>query len=83
MTRTPADPHQPKPPNSIARWVAGVVAVCSGAATIYSLFKDKRVAVLAFIGMIFAMLLLLVVKRAVRAVSAKDAAFYAVLISPA
>jgi hypothetical protein len=80
MKRIPADPQSAKPPKSIARWVAGVVGVCSGAATIYGLFADKRVAIFAFIGMIFAMLLLLVVQRAIRAVSAKDARFYDLVV---
>jgi hypothetical protein len=80
MTRTPADPPEAKPPKSIARWVAGVVAVFSGAATIYGLFSDKRVAVFAFIGMMIAIVLLLVVQRAIRAVSARDATFYDYLV---
>jgi hypothetical protein len=80
MTRTPASPDQAKPPKSIARWVAGVVGVCSGAATIYGLFADKRVAIFAFLGMIFAIVLLLVVQRAIRAVSAKDAKFYDLVV---
>jgi len=80
MTNTPVDPHPTKPPKSIARWIAGVVAVCSGAATIYGLFSDKRVAVFAFIGMIIAIVLLLVVQRAIRAVSAQNATFYDLLV---
>ncbi|SRR6266498_1446316 len=80
MTRRPADPHQAKPPKSIARWVAGVVAVCSSAATIYGLFSDKRVAVFGFIGMIIGIVLLVVVQRAIRAVSAHDATFYDFLV---
>src|SRR6266498_2957270 len=62
MTRRPADPHQAKPPKSIARWVAGVVAVCG------------------FIGMIIGIVLLVVVQRAIRAVSAHDATFYDFLV---
>lgn len=80
MKRTPADLQSAQPPKSIARWVAGVVGVCSSAATIYGLFADKRVAIFAFIGMIFAILLLLVVQRAIRAASAKDAKFYDVVV---
>ncbi len=80
MKRSPSDPQQAKPPKTIARWVAGVVAVCSGAAAIYKLFSDPRVAVFAFIGMVIAILLLLVVQRAVRAVSARDATFYDFLV---
>lgn len=81
MPRSPSEPQQAKPPKSIARWVAGVVAVCSGAATIFSLFsKNPRAAVFAFIGMVFAIVLLLVVQRAIRAVGARDAAFYDFLV---
>jgi hypothetical protein len=80
MTRRPADPDQAKPPKSIARWVAGIVAVCSSAATIYGLFSDKRVAVFGFIGMIVGIVLLVVVQRAIRAVSAHDATFYDLLV---
>jgi hypothetical protein len=80
MKRTLADPQPAKPPKSIARWVAGVVGVSSGAATIYGLFADKRVAIFAFLGMIFAILLLLVVQRAIKAASAKDAQFYDVVV---
>jgi hypothetical protein len=80
MTRSSSDSQQAKPPKSIARWVAGVVAVFSGAATIYGLFSDKRVAVFAFIGMIIAITLLLVVQRAIRAMSAQNATFYDLLV---
>jgi hypothetical protein len=80
MKRTPADPQPAQPPKSIARWVAGVVGVCSGAATIYGLFADKRVAIFAFIGMIFAIVLLVVVRRGIKAVEKKDAKFYDVLV---
>ncbi|MEN3370537.1 MAG: hypothetical protein V7609_2680 [Verrucomicrobiota bacterium] len=80
MPRTPVDIKPAKPPKSIARWVAGVVGVCSGAATIYGLFSNKRIIIPAFIGMIFAMVLLLVVQRAIRAVSAKDAKFYDLVV---
>ncbi len=82
MPRTPEEikPDPPKPPKSTARWVAGVVGVCSGGATIYGMFADKRVAILAFIGMIFAIALLLVVQRGIKAVGKRDAKFYDILV---
>jgi hypothetical protein len=67
-------------PRPIARTVAAVVAVASGAATIYGMFTSPRVAVLAILGMALAMLLFLVVNRAVKAVGASDARFYDVLV---
>jgi hypothetical protein len=80
MTRTPTEQPPVKPPKSIARWVAGVVGVCSGGATIYGMFADKHVAVVAFIGMIFAIVLLLVVRRGIQAVGRRDAKFYDLLV---
>jgi hypothetical protein len=69
-----------QPPKSIARWVAGVVAVSTGAATIYGLYADKRIAILAFICMVFAIILLLVVQRAIRSVGTPSSQFYDIIV---
>lgn len=70
-----------KPPAVIAKWVAGVLCVLSTAGTIYGLFTDKRIAILAFIGMVFAMVLLLIVARAARAMAEnKSVLFYDTLV---
>jgi sulfatase modifying factor 1 len=57
-----------RPPKSIARLVAGVVSVMTAAAGIYGLFKDPKIALLAFIGMIFAVVLLLLINHASKVV---------------
>ena len=80
ISSTPTSSRPPPPPRSVARWVAAVVAVSSGAATVYGLYTDKRIAVLAFLGMVFAMVLLLVVQRAVTEVGRADAKFYDLLV---
>jgi hypothetical protein len=58
-----------KPPVPIAKGVAGVMAVSSTAAAVYGLYADKRIAILAFIGMVFAIVMLLVIARAAKAIS--------------
>lgn len=52
----------------------------SGGATIYGLFSDKRVAVLAFIGMVFALVVLFVVSKAAKDVAEKESKFYDVVV---
>ena len=76
------DPRSAKPPYSIARWVAAVLGVSSTAATIYGFYADKRVAVLAFIGMVFAIVLLLVVALAAREIlkTGTRSAFWDILV---
>jgi hypothetical protein len=76
MPRTPADSRPAKPPKWIARAVASVVAVGSGGVTIYGLFRDKRVAIFAFIGVVAAIVLLIVVEQAVREARERKGEFY-------
>ncbi len=52
------------------------MSVSSAAATIYGLYTDKRIAVLAFLGMTFAVVLLLIIQRAIREVGKAEAQFY-------
>lgn len=65
----PGTGSAPKPPLPIAKWVAGVTAVSSAAATIYGLYADKRIAILAFLGMVFGIVLLALVARAADAIA--------------
>lgn len=69
-----------KPAQIIAKWVAGIVAICSGGATVYGLFSDKKVTILAFMGMVFALILLFVVQRAAKDVNRRAAKFYGGLV---
>ncbi|HEV3191090.1 MAG TPA: GAF domain-containing protein [Polyangiaceae bacterium] len=68
------------PPRRLTRIVAGIISVSTAGATIYGLYSDKRIAVLAFIGMVFAIILLLVVARATHEVEAKASKFYDILV---
>src|SRR5215831_17124245 len=65
MLRLPNAGEQPSAPSQIARWIAGVVAVITGATTVYGLLADQQLAVRAFVGMIAAVLILLVVNHAI------------------
>jgi hypothetical protein len=69
-----------KAPRSMQRAVASVLAVAAAGATIYGLYRDKRVAVLAFIGMFFAIALLLIMQRAIREVGRSRERFYDILV---
>jgi hypothetical protein len=50
--------------------------VVSGAATVYGLFADKRLAVFGFIGFVFAIVLLVLVQRAIQQVGKPKAKLY-------
>lgn len=52
-----------------ARLVAAVVATSSGAATIYGLFSDKRIAFLSFPAMLLAVLLMALIHKAVNEIA--------------
>lgn len=73
-------PGAPQPPKRLAKWVAGVTGVMTASATIYGLFADKKVAVLAFIGMVFAIVLLVVVERAAKQIETAKARFYEIVV---
>jgi hypothetical protein len=53
-------------PQRLKMWVGGVTVVATGAASVYGLFANGRVATFAFIGMVAAIILLLVVQRAIK-----------------
>ena len=79
MTRRTFDPEVTGRNNGYY-WAAAVVAVSNGAASVYGLYADKRIAIFAFLGMVFAIVLLLVVQHAVRVVGKEDARFYNILV---
>jgi hypothetical protein len=70
----------PTAPRRIAKWVAGVVCVCTAATTIYGLNKNPKIAILGFVGMVFAIILLLVVARATAQVGQPNAPFFDLLV---
>jgi hypothetical protein len=76
MTRTPAEPQQAKPPKRLARVVAGVSMICSVGAGIYGLFRDKRIAIFAFLGIVVAVVLLLIVEQAIKESQKKEGKFF-------
>jgi hypothetical protein len=63
-------------PRSVTRWVAGVVAVATGASTVYGLFASPQIAIGSLLAMTVAGMVLLVVHRAAVAVNKKKAQFY-------
>lgn len=57
-------------------WVAGVASLMAASATIFGLFKDTRTVVLAFLGMVLAVAILLVVSTAAKEVDDKPSRFH-------
>ncbi len=81
-SRPAADPHQARPSapaqphKGLARWISTVTAVCTAAAGIYGLFAEPRLAVLGFLGVVIAIVLLLVVARAAKEAQSSRSRFY-------
>lgn len=79
MARTSANSGQAKPPKRLARYVAGVSMICSAGAGIYGLFRDKRIAIFAFVGVVFAVVLLIIVQQAIKEAQRHEGRFFGVL----
>lgn len=64
----------------LQRAIAGVVAFATAAATIYGLYEDKRIAILGFVGMVFAAILVVAVQRAIQEFGAPNQRFYDLIV---
>lgn len=70
-----------KPSHAIGKWVAGISLTCTTAATIYGAFAgNAAAAVLGFMGMAFAIVLLAIIAKAALQVGAKNIAFYDLMV---